>query len=80
MRVPLLIHNTFTAGESHYKVGDTRFPAISISRSVLAGAVEAVPGLEVVEWEEMDRVTRAGDKHTGHSGVYFMVARRTEKH
>ena len=80
MRVPLLIHNTFTAGETHYKVGDTRFPAISISRTELEGAVEAVPGLEVVEWEEMDRVTRAGDKHTGHSGVYFMVARRTEKH
>ena len=56
------------------------FPAISISRTELEGAVAAMSGLEVVEWEEMDRVTRAGDKHTGHSGVYFMVARRTEKH
>ena len=65
--------------ESHYYIGESRFPALSLSREKLEAAVREVGDLSVVQWEEMERVTDKSRKPTGHSAVYFMCAKKLEK-
>ena len=42
-------------------VGDSRFPALSITEEAMRQAVEEAGGLEMCEWEEMDNMV-------GHQG------------
>ena len=63
-------------GESHYYVGPTRFPAISFTRELLVDAINRLEDMELVEWREMERTSDKATKPTGHSGVYFMCARK----
>ena len=64
------------AGETHYMIGDKRFPALCITEQTMREAVTATEELEMIKWEEMDRVTDIKTKPTGHSGVYCMLARK----
>ena len=57
-------------------VGDSRFPALSITEEAMRQAVEEAGGLEMCEWEEMARITDAESKSTGHTGVYCMRAKK----
>ena len=63
-------------GESHYYIGGTRFPAISLSREILEEAIRSQPYLDLVYWREMARVSDKLTKPTGHSAVYFLCARK----
>ena len=63
-------------GESHYYIGGDRFPAISLSREILEEAIRSQADLDLVYWREMERVTDKLTKPTGHSGVYFLCARK----
>ena len=56
-------------------VGDSRFPALSITEEAMRQAVEEAGGLEICEWEEMDRISDAS-KATDHTGLYCMRARK----
>ena len=58
-------------------VGDTRFPALSLTKEILEAAFNDVSGLEIEKWLEMDRVSDQVTKPTGHSGIYFLVARKS---
>ena len=59
-------------------VGDTRFPALSLTKETLEVAFKDVSGLEIEKWMEMDRVSDQVKKPTGHSGIYFLVARKSQ--
>ena len=57
-------------------IGDKRFPALSITEEIMKRAVEEAEDLELLEWEEMARLTDTQSKPTGHTGVYCMLARK----
>lgn len=57
-------------------IGDKRFPALCITKQIMREAVEAAKDLEMIEWQEMARITDTQSKPTGHSGVYCMLARK----
>ena len=57
-------------------IGDKRFPALSITEGIMKKAVEEAEDLELLEWEEMARLTDTQSKPTGHTGVYCMLARK----
>ena len=57
-------------------IGDKRFPALSITEEIMKRAVEEAKDLELLEWEEMARLTDTQSKPTGHTGVYCMLARK----
>ena len=57
-------------------IGDKRFPALSITEEIMKRAVEETEDLELLEWEEMARLTDTQSKPTGHTGVYCMLARK----
>ena len=63
-------------GESHYYVGGARFPAISLSREILEDAVRSQTDLELLSWRQMERLSDKMTKPTGHSGVYYLCARK----
>ena len=63
-------------GESHYYIGGTRFPAISLSREILEEAIRSQADMDLVYWRQMARVSDKLTKPTGHSGVYFLCARK----
>ena len=63
-------------GESHYYVGEARFPAISLSREILEEAVRSTADLELVSWRQRQRLSDKLTKPTGHSAVYFLCARK----
>ena len=57
-------------------IGDKKFPALCITEQTMREAVEAAKHLEMIEWQEMARITDTQSKPTGHSGVYCMLARK----
>ena len=57
-------------------IGDKRFPALSITEEIMKKAAEEAKDLELLEWEEMARLTDTQSKPTGHTGVYCMLARK----
>ena len=63
-------------GESHYYIGQTRFPAVSFTRELLETAIRSLEDMELVEWPEMERTSDLSVKPTGHSGVYFLCAKK----
>ena len=61
-------------GESFYMVGNKEFPAVALSREVMETALVKAD-MEMMTWEERKRSSDKR-KHTGHTGVFFMVAKR----
>ena len=57
-------------------IGDKRFPAVSLTKEIMMKALEEAGELEMLEWEEMARLTDTQSKPTGHTGVYCMLARK----
>ena len=57
-------------------IGDKRFPALSITEEIMKKAAEEAKDLELLEWEEMARLTDTQSKPTGHTGVYCMLTRK----
>ena len=57
-------------------IGDKMFPALCITKQTIRKAVDAEEDLEMIEWQEMARLTDTQSKPTGHSGVYCMLARK----
>ena len=59
-------------------VGDTRFPALNLTKEILEAAFTDVNGVEIETWKEIERVSDQITKPTGHSGIYFLVARKSK--
>ena len=50
---------------------------VKVEAEVRVEAVEGA-GLSVEEWHQEDRSSHPNEKPTGHSGVFVIVARKTE--
>ena len=61
--------------ESFYMLGEQRFPAFALTRELMETALEEA-GMKMMEWQESKRSSDPQLKQTGHSGVYFMWARK----
>ena len=58
--------------ESFYMLGEQRFPALAFTRELMETALEEA----CMKWKESKRSSDPQRKQTGHSGVYFMWAKK----
>ena len=63
--------------ESYYMLGKKKFPAFALTKELMNTGLEKA-GMEMVLWKEVERSSNPDQKPTGHSGLYFMYARKTK--
>ena len=64
-------------GNTFYWLGDVRFPSVPLSRSFLEESLTEA-SLFLIEWQEMQRKCSHEEKSTDHTGVFFLVAKKTQ--
>ena len=62
--------------ESFYMIGEKQFPALPLTRTIMENSLQSA-GMEIIEWKEQPRVSDPKLKLTGHSGIYFMLAKKS---
>lgn len=58
---------------SHYWLNNSKFPSVSLNRSLVEAALKEA-GCKVLEWKELERCCPVEDKPADHSAVFYCLS------